>query len=361
MRKLFIPVLALVLILTGCANDNQESPIDDKEVLYTVSFDTNGGSIVEEIDLYEEIEIGEPLVPTKEGNDFAGWYTDKQLTQLYNFTYIVNQDIRLYAKWEPVQTVIMAMYGKNTIGGFYLPYGITVDLNDIPYNNFLFEGWYSDVDLSTSITSVTGTLDNQTVYMKLSPIDVDLDVEDEIRLETLPYSEFLSESNPVVTITVKDIGEMKLQLFPSEAPNSVNNFIRYVQAGDYSNSTFHRIIETFMIQGGKVENTGCQIAGEFSANGYNDNDLIHERGVISMARTAVNDSATSQFFIVHEKSSHLDGSYAAFGGLISGFNVLDYIATFDTLSDDSPLGGITIESITVELNGYEVLDTVCAE
>ena len=107
-----------------------------------------------------------------------------------------------------------------------------------------------------------------------------------------------------------------------------------------------------MIQGGIVKKTKSPIKGEFLSNGV-ENNLRHFRGVLSMARTIVKDSATSQFFIMHETSPHLDGQYASFGGLISGFNVLDKIATVETDRNDAPLSPVIIESITVNLNGYK--------
>lgn len=183
--------------------------------------------------------------------------------------------------------------------------------------------------------------------------------DENVDLTTLPYYAYMSEDNPVVTITVKNYGTLTLQLFPEVAENTVNNFINYIQEGSYSNSTFHRIIEDFMVQGGSLSDTGCAIKGEFSANGV-ANDLSHYRGVISMARTQVKDSATSQFFIVHKDSSFLDGNYASFGGLISGFDVLDELAAVSTNSSDAPNTDVVIKNITVELNGYTVDDVICA-
>lgn len=184
--------------------------------------------------------------------------------------------------------------------------------------------------------------------------------EGNIYLDTLPYYEYISLNNPEVTITIKDMGEIKLQLFEEVAPNTVYNFVKYIQDGAYSGSTFHRVIENFMIQGGMVADTTCVIKGDFAANGV-DNPLAHDRGVISMARTSVMDSASSQFFIMHATSSHLDGMYAAFGGVVSGFNILDYIATIDTDSYDGPTTDVVIESITVDLKGNDFPDPVCVD
>lgn len=179
-----------------------------------------------------------------------------------------------------------------------------------------------------------------------------LEQKEEIDMTKLPYVEYLNESNPVITIKVKDFGVMEAQLFPSVAKLTVDNFISYIEENAFNNSGFHRIIETFMIQGGIVKNTKSPIKGEFLSNGV-ENNLRHYRGVLSMARTSVKDSATSQFFIMHQVSPHLDGQYASFGGLISGFDVLDKIATTETNRADAPLSPVIIESITIELNGYQ--------
>lgn len=171
-------------------------------------------------------------------------------------------------------------------------------------------------------------------------------------LITLEYYDYLDDNNPVITIDVKDIGIMEVQLFPDVAPLTVANIVSYIEDEAYSNSSFHRVIYDFMIQGGIVENNKAPIEGEFIANGIN-NPLKHTRGVISMARTNVPNSATSQFYIVHKASHWLDGQYAGFGGLISGFEVLDTIAKVETNNSDAPTSEIVIKSITIELNGYK--------
>lgn len=183
-------------------------------------------------------------------------------------------------------------------------------------------------------------------------------IEEDPSLKELPYYSYLSNDNPVVTISVKDYGDMKLQLFIDVAPNTVNNFISYIQEDAYSNSTFHRIIEDFMIQGGITSNITCPIKGDFSSNGV-ANNLSHSRGVISMARTSI-DSATSQFFIVHKNSSFLDGNYASFGGLISGFEILDQLASVTTNLGDAPIVSVVITKMTVDLKGYEASAPTCA-
>ena len=136
-----------------------------------------------------------------------------------------------------------------------------------------------------------------------------------------------------VEISVKDYGKIKLELDADVAPITVANFMKLVNENFYDGTTFHRVIYGFMIQGGAAKdgNVPETIVGEFSANGH-ENSILHERGVISMARTSQSmDSASSQFFIVHKTSPHLDGNYAAFGKVISGMNVVDTIAKVTTM------------------------------
>ncbi len=145
--------------------------------------------------------------------------------------------------------------------------------------------------------------------------------------------------------------KMVLELYPETAPITVENFEKLANSGFYNGLIFHRVIEGFMIQGGDPEGTGCggpgyTIKGEFSSNGIK-NDLKHTRGVISMARSMMPDSAGSQFFIMHEDAPHLDGQYAAFGKMTDGFDVLDEIATCDTDRSDRPYEEQKIAKITV--------------
>jgi len=138
-------------------------------------------------------------------------------------------------------------------------------------------------------------------------------------------------------ITVKDLGEIELELDADTAPITVQNFIDLAKDGFYDGLTFHRIIEDFMIQGGDPEGTGrggsgTNIKGEFTANGV-ENNISHKRGVISMARAQNFDSASSQFFIVHEDSPHLDGQYAAFGHVTSGMEIVDKLAKNTPVED----------------------------
>ncbi|MCR5476611.1 MAG: peptidylprolyl isomerase [Lachnospiraceae bacterium] len=163
--------------------------------------------------------------------------------------------------------------------------------------------------------------------------------------------------NPIVTIKMKDGGVIRAELYPEIAPQSVRNFISLASKGYYNGLNFHRVINGFMIQGGCPEGTGMGgpgycIKGEFSANGF-PNDLKHTPGVLSMARTMVPDSAGSQFFIMHKNSPHLDGSYAAFGQVIEGMDVVNAIAETETDFSDRPRTPQVMESVTVETFGVD--------
>jgi len=285
MKKILLPLFALILLLSSCEGTSY------LDYDYTITYETFGGTEIESIEVKLEGEIHIPSEPIKEDYIFVGWYSDENFTSAFQFPSLAYSDLTLYAKWD--------------------------------YNGIV--GADSDVDLSS-----------------------------------LPYSEYLNESNPVITIVVSGIGVMKLELFPSVAPNTVNNFIMYIDNEAFTNNSFHRVIEDFMIQGGNTYSTICPISGDFEINGYT-NDLSHNRGVLSMARTTFMNSATSQFFIMHADYPWLDGSYASFGGLIEGFNVLDYIAGVDTDIYDGPIEDIRIESITIELNDYDASDPICAD
>lgn len=144
-------------------------------------------------------------------------------------------------------------------------------------------------------------------------------------------------NNPKIEISVKDYGKIQLELDPSQAPLTVENFLTLVKDGFYNGLTFHRIIKGFMIQGGDPLGTGyggseTTIKGEFASNGV-ENNIKHERGVISMARSMNPDSASSQFFIMHQDSPHLDGEYAAFGHVTSGIEIVDKICDNTPVQD----------------------------
>jgi peptidyl-prolyl cis-trans isomerase B (cyclophilin B) len=158
--------------------------------------------------------------------------------------------------------------------------------------------------------------------------------------------------NPIVTITMATGKEIKVELFPEVAPNTVNNFIALVKDGYYDELIFHRVITGFMIQGGCPDGTGMgnpgySIKGEFINNGVN-NTLKHERGVISMARSSMPNSAGSQFFIMHKDSMHLDGQYAAFGKVTEGIEVVDEIAACQTARGDKPVVEQKLVTVTVD-------------
>ncbi|MBO7525332.1 MAG: peptidylprolyl isomerase, partial [Clostridia bacterium] len=147
--------------------------------------------------------------------------------------------------------------------------------------------------------------------------------------------------NPIVTLNTNQ-GIIKIELYPSVAPNTVNNFISLVKKGFYNGLIFHRVIENFMIQGGDPKGVGTggpgySIKGEFISNGFKMNTLRHERGVISMARASMPNSAGSQFFIMHKDAFYLDGQYAAFGRVTEGIEVVDKIAQVLTDFSDKPL------------------------
>jgi len=159
-------------------------------------------------------------------------------------------------------------------------------------------------------------------------------------------------ANPIVTMTMADGSVIKLELYPETAPITVENFVSLVKKGFYDGLIFHRVIKGFMIQGGDPEGTGMggpgyEIKGEFASNGVK-NDLKHERGVISMARSMRPDSAGSQFFIMHKDAPHLDGQYAAFGKVIEGIETVDKIAETKTDYSDRPYEDQVIKSMTVE-------------
>lgn len=163
--------------------------------------------------------------------------------------------------------------------------------------------------------------------------------------------------NPIVTITMKNGDVIQLELYPDIAPVSVNNFISLVNKGFYNGLIFHRVIKGFMIQGGCPDGTGMggpgySIKGEFSQNGV-ENSLKHTKGVLSMARSMMPDSAGSQFFIMHKDAPHLDGSYAAFGKVISGMDTVNKIAETATDYSDRPLEPQIMASVTVDTFGAD--------
>lgn len=163
--------------------------------------------------------------------------------------------------------------------------------------------------------------------------------------------------NPIVTFTMENGDIIKAELYPETAPNTVNNFISLINQNFYDGLIFHRVIRGFMIQGGDPEGSGMggpgySIKGEFSQNGV-ENNLKHEEGVLSMARSMHPDSAGSQFFIMHKNSPHLDGAYAAFGKVIEGMEYVNSIAETKTDYSDRPMAPQVMKTVTVETFGTE--------
>ena len=170
--------------------------------------------------------------------------------------------------------------------------------------------------------------------------------------------------NPIVTFEIEmetdfgtQTGTIKAELYPDKAPNTVNNFISLINKGYYNGLTFHRVIPGFMIQGGCPQGTGTggpgySIKGEFAGNGF-ANDLLHDRGVLSMARTMAPNSAGSQFFIMHDVAPHLDGQYAAFGKVTEGIDVVDAIASTKCDWNDKPRKAQRMAKVTVETFGVD--------
>lgn len=163
------------------------------------------------------------------------------------------------------------------------------------------------------------------------------------------YEKFLNDKNPRVVIEVENLGDITVELFPEVAPLTVANFLKLVEKDFYKGIIFHRVISGFMIQGGDPTGTGMggskeTIKGEFLSNGVR-NLLNHDRGVISMARTSAPNSASSQFFIMHDNAPYLDGEYAGFGVVVEGINVVDKIANSVSDRNDKPLDNIKMKTI----------------
>ena len=163
-------------------------------------------------------------------------------------------------------------------------------------------------------------------------------------------------SNPIVKFEMENGKTITAELYPEIAPNTVANFVPLVQSGFYDGVIFHRVIPGFMIQGGDPQGTGMggpgyTIKGEFARNGFKQNNLRHTRGVLSMARTMMPNSAGSQFFIMHADAPHLDGEYAAFGKVTEGMDAVDEIAAARTGRQDRPVTDQRIARATVDTFG----------
>ena len=162
-------------------------------------------------------------------------------------------------------------------------------------------------------------------------------------------------SHPIVKIQMENGGVITAELYPEYAPETVNNFVSLASKGFYDGTIFHRVIPVFMIQGGDPLGTGIGgpgycIKGEFAINGVK-NPLSHKRGVLSMARTSIPDTAGSQFFIMHADGTFLDGQYAAFGMVLEGMDVVDEIASVATDRSDKPKTEQRMQSVTVDTLG----------
>ncbi len=240
----------------------------------------------------------------------------------------------------------------DTMGGDSLP-SIMTDSNgrlNLPVpqkEGYVFTGWFSDQAYTNHVTT----------WSVVSNDDVILYARWEEKTD-LPYSNLMNDTQPIVTIEIAGYGVIQLQLFPALAPNTVNNFLKYIELGYYNGVTFHTVAEDFMIQGGYVEEPLCAIAGEFRQNDFN-NPVKHLRGIISMARTREFDSATSEFFILQTERVTLDGYNAAFGGMIGGFDVLDAIASVEVDEYGRPKEMIVITRITVNTRGINYGDPLC--
>lgn len=180
------------------------------------------------------------------------------------------------------------------------------------------------------------------VAPKLEEIDLS-------NIETLDGVNESASETDYVMIKIRDYGDIVVRLYPDVAPKTVANFKKLVSEKFYDGLIFHRVIKNFMIQGGDPLGTGMggsptTIKGEFSSNGF-ENNLLHTKGVLSMARSSDPNSASSQFFICHKTSEHLDGEYAALGYVIYGLDVVDAVAKVSTNANDKPYEDVVIESI----------------
>lgn len=264
----------------------------------------DGEQIISEENIAEDGSFKMPE-PKKTDYSFQGWYLDEELnTKLeQSFAALPEENVTVYAKWQAVGKIEFVTNSSINIDDLIAGYGNTINApKNLKRQSYIFEGWYLDNNTfqqsAEEILNSTIT-DNHTVYAKWKFV-------------------------PKVVINLADGRKIRLELFPEVAPISVANFLRLVDAGYYTNTVFHRIIDDFMIQAGLVEFSDNQlyykpqqpnIKGEFSANGVR-NDIKHTFGVLSMARATGNDTASAQFFICSGTSPHLDGKYAAFGKTI---------------------------------------------
>lgn len=186
-----------------------------------------------------------------------------------------------------------------------------------------------------------------------------LDINFEIKGNEVELNNY-NTTNPVVALYIEGYGSVVIELYPEIAPNTVNNFISLVRSGFYDNNTFHRLMKGFVLQGGDPTGTGTggpgyHIKGEFTSNGFK-NDLKHEKGVVSMARSNENDSAGSQFFIMLGKADWLDDNYAAFGRVIAGMDIVEAIEKGEVVSDSQSgklAHNLVLKKAVIDLKGKE--------
>lgn len=206
-----------------------------------------------------------------------------------------------------------------------------------------------------TLVCITGCQSDSKTIVKENLLGIDYSIkENEITLEQY------ETKNPIVALYVEKYGTIVVELYPEYAPNTVNNFISLIQEGFYDNNTIHRLVDDFVIQGGDPTGTGTggpnySIKGEFQANRI-ENNLKHEKGIISMARSQSYDSAGSQFFIVLGNASHLDGYYAAFGKVIDGWENIEAIVLNEEVEDLNSgklRNNLIIKKTLVDLKGYK--------
>lgn len=185
----------------------------------------------------------------------------------------------------------------------------------------------------------------------------EIEYENELQEKMITYTE-IPEGNPIVKVTMEDGSSFKIKLYPEYAPQTCANFLKLVEDKFYTDLTFHRIIDGFVAQGGDPLGTGeggseHTILGEFSANGFEKNTLSHKKGVVSMARSDYNNSATSQFFICLDDATYLDGNYAAFGEVIEGMNVVEEFTKVERKMDSS--GEMSIPVTPIKIKKAEII------
>lgn len=212
---------------------------------------------------------------------------------------------------------------------------------------FVFCACSNNTTFTSGTTAPAGNADETTENRNLLGEDIAPETTD-----NADSSESIS-GHTKIKFTMENGGEFVVELYPEYAPKTVDNFVKLVRKGFYDGVTFHRIVEGFMAQGGDPEGTGYggsdeEIYGEFLSNGYSNNTLSHQRGVISMARSSDPNSASSQFFICYDDASFLDGSYAAFGKVIEGMEVVDGFLEVERVYGSDGALSKPVEPIAIE-------------